>query len=58
MTWTYHLDPTKPAPPAQRVTYTIEPAGPGNVKLTVLHEAVEGNPIDDGLRNGWPSCRA
>jgi hypothetical protein len=56
MSWTYRSDPGTAAPPASRVTYTIERAGPENVKLTVVHEEFEpGSEIDDGLRNGWPA---
>jgi uncharacterized protein YndB with AHSA1/START domain len=55
MLWTYELTPGAEMPPPQRLTYTIEAAAPENAKLTVLHEGVEGNPIDDALRNGWPA---
>jgi uncharacterized protein YndB with AHSA1/START domain len=56
MSWTYELAPGAASPPASRVTYTIEPAGPENVKLTVVHEEFEpGSEVDDGLRQGWPA---
>jgi len=55
MNWTREL-PGKPPPPATRVTYTLDTAGPKNVKLTVVHEEFEpGSVVDDGLRNGWPA---
>jgi uncharacterized protein YndB with AHSA1/START domain len=53
MGWTYDLEPV---PPASRVTYTLEQAGPENVKLTVIHEVWEaGSEVDEGLKNGWPA---
>ena len=43
-------------PPATKVTFTIEPAGPKNVKLTVVHEAYEaGSSVDGRISAGWPA---
>lgn len=51
--WTYALEPT---PPASRVTYSLDRAGPEEIKLTVVHEEFEpGSEVDEGLRNGWPA---
>ncbi len=56
MTWTYDLDSSKERPPASKVTYDVQQAGPGNVKLTVIHEEHEpGSEVDEGVRNGWPA---
>lgn len=53
MLWTYAKDPT---PPASRVTYTIDRAGPEDLELTVIHEEFEpGSTVDEGLHNGWPA---
>jgi hypothetical protein len=50
------LAPEAASPPTSRVTYTIEPAGPENFKLTVVHEEFEpDSEVDDGLRQGWPA---
>jgi len=44
----------QPTGPATRVTFTIQPAGPKNVKLTVVHEEYEpGSMVHDMLREGW-----
>ncbi|MGO8868619.1 MAG: SRPBCC family protein [Alphaproteobacteria bacterium] len=54
--WSYRSVPGAAAPPASRVSYTIEPAGAREVKLTVAHEAFEaGSEVDERLRNGWPA---
>ncbi|UQA59787.1 SRPBCC family protein [Polyangium aurulentum] len=56
MSWTREIAPQTPLPPATRVIFTIDPAGPVNVKLTVVHEEFEpGSEVEDGLRNGWPA---
>lgn len=53
MAWTYAMDPQ---PPASKVTYQIQKAGPSTVKLTVMHEVWEvGSEVDDGLKQGWPA---
>jgi uncharacterized protein YndB with AHSA1/START domain len=44
------------APPATKVTFSIEAAGPTNVKLTVVHEAYEpGSSVDGRIQSGWPA---
>ncbi len=54
--WTSDAGEGKPEPPATRVTFTIEPAGPVNVKLTVIHDEDEpGSVVEEGVRNGWPA---
>ena len=56
MSWTYRPEAGQPPLPASRVTYQIEPAGPVNVKLTVLHEEFEpGSKVDESLHQGWPA---
>lgn len=53
MLWTYALEPR---PPASRVTYSLDRAGPEEIKLTVIHEVFEpGSEVDEGLKNGWPA---
>src|SRR5690349_11624436 len=52
MSWTYRIEPGKEALPASRVTYDLQPAGPVNMKLTVIHEEFEpGSVVDDGVRD-------
>lgn len=42
--------------PATRVTYSLDRAGPEDVKLTVIHERCEpGSVVEDGVREGWPA---
>ena len=56
MSWTHEIAPGEPLPPASRVTFEIDRAGPVNVKLTVVHEEFEpGSEVNEGLRNGWPA---
>jgi uncharacterized protein YndB with AHSA1/START domain len=46
--------PGEAAPPASRVTFTIEKTGPADVKLRVVHEAHEpGSRVDEQVREGW-----
>ena len=43
------------SPPATKVTFAIEAAGPKNVKLTVMHETYEpGSSVDGRFMAGWP----
>ncbi|HEY9838887.1 MAG TPA: SRPBCC family protein [Candidatus Obscuribacterales bacterium] len=54
MSWAYELTPGVPETPASKVTYTLQNAGPENVKLTVVHEVWEpGSTVDQGLMDGW-----
>jgi len=56
LSWSYRSAPGAAPPPASRVSYTIEPAGAGEAKLTVTHEEFEaGSEVDERLRNGWPA---
>jgi hypothetical protein len=56
MGWTYELAAGAARSPAARVAYTIEKAGPDEVKLTVTHEQFEpGSHVDEGARQGWPA---
>ena len=55
MSWSSGLDGATPAPPPSRVTFSIERAGPENVKLTVLHEDFQPGEMEAGLRQGWPA---
>lgn len=42
--------------PATRVSFTIEAAGPEDVRLTVVHEEHEpGSEVGDDFRMGWPA---
>jgi uncharacterized protein YndB with AHSA1/START domain len=56
MSWRFELGDGQPLTPATRVAFTIERAGPENVKLTVLHEPMElGSTVDEDVRAGWPA---
>jgi DNA-binding transcriptional ArsR family regulator/uncharacterized protein YndB with AHSA1/START domain len=45
--------------PRSRVAFDIEHAGPGVVKLTVVHDGFEpGSEILDGVSGGWPAVLA
>ena len=46
-----YLDDRKDDEPS-RVTFTIEPAGEGVVKLQVVHDEIEADQVE-GWRNGW-----
>ena len=51
-----HRAPSGETPPATRVTYDLEPAGPKNVKLTVTHESWQpGSSVDERVSAGWPA---
>ena len=41
------------------MTFEIEDAGPGVVKLTVVHDGFEaGSDVLQGISNGWPAVLA
>lgn len=42
--------------PATKLTYSIQQAGPENVKFTLTHEPLdEGSQVIDAVRQGWPA---
>jgi uncharacterized protein YndB with AHSA1/START domain len=44
------------AGPRSKVTYDIEEAGPGVVRLTVVHDGFEpGSKVLQGISDGWPA---
>ena len=54
--WGVRVPAGTPSPPATKVTFSIEAAGPKNVKLTVVHEAYEpGSHVDGRFAAGWPA---
>src|SRR5690349_19362317 len=56
MSWAFELAPGAPKTPESRVTFSIERAGPENVKLTVVHDQLDvPEQLAEGLRDGWPA---
>jgi uncharacterized protein YndB with AHSA1/START domain len=54
--WSVRVPAGATAPPATKVTFAIEAAGPKNVKLTVTHEEHEpGSSVDGRFASGWPA---
>jgi uncharacterized protein YndB with AHSA1/START domain len=52
--WTSQPEAGAPVPPATRVTFSIQPAGPKNVKLTVIHDEYEPRSVvEESARQGW-----
>jgi uncharacterized protein YndB with AHSA1/START domain len=53
-TWRALYDPETAAEPLSRVTWEIEPAGEGVVKLTVVHDELEASPkTAENVAGGW-----
>ena len=53
--WSVRVPAGTTAPPATKVTFTIEAATPTNVKLTVVHDVYEpGSSVDGRFASGWP----
>jgi DNA-binding transcriptional ArsR family regulator/uncharacterized protein YndB with AHSA1/START domain len=47
------------AEPRSKVAFDLEEAGPGVVKLTVVHDGfVSGSPVLQGVSQGWPAVLA
>ncbi len=52
LSWTF--DAGGQPSPSSRVTFTVSPAGPSNVRLMIVHEEDEpGSRVPDEVREGW-----